>query len=161
PQAIILLAQACGATQSVTFTRDVAPILYHHCISCHRSGEVGPFPLVTYADAAKRAELIAQVTASRYMPPWKPERGYADFEGERVLTPAEIGALRSWADSGAPQGDPSSLRPAPAPTAPKIAHPDLTVRMPRPFSIPADGPDLYRCFVVPLGLSADRYADSI
>src|SRR5262249_15223481 len=119
------------------------------------------FPLVTYADAAKRAELIAQVTASRYMPPWKPERGYGDFEGARVLTPAEIGALRSCADSSAPQSDPSSLRPAPAPTARKTGQPALTVRMPRPFSIAADGPDLYRCFVVPLGFSADRYADSI
>src|SRR5207244_1847746 len=66
--------------QPVTFTRDIAPILYKRCVSCHRADEAGPFPLVSYADAAKRASLIAQVTASRYMPPWKPEPGYGDFE---------------------------------------------------------------------------------
>src|SRR6266511_1258818 len=85
---LVWLGQACGAMQSTTFTRDVAPILYKSCVSCHRSGEVAPFPLVSYTDAAKRASLIAQVTASRYMPPWKPVPGHGDFEGARSLTQA-------------------------------------------------------------------------
>jgi hypothetical protein len=158
---LLSLGQACAATQPVSFTRDVAPILYKRCVSCHRPGEVAPFSLVSYADAAKRAPLIAQVTASRYMPPWKPAPGYGDFEGSRGLTQAEIETLQRWAGAGAPQGNPADLPPLPAATTPKLDRPDLVLRMPAPFSIPADGPDLYRCFVIPLGLTADRYVDSI
>ena len=158
---LVWLGQICGAAQSTTFTRDVAPILYKRCISCHRADEVAPFPLVSYADAAKRAALIAQVTASRYMPPWKPAPGHGDFEGARSLTQAEIDTIGRWAASGAPQGNAADLPPVPATDRTKLAHPDLTVRMSKPFTIPVDGPDIYRCFVVPLGLSADRYVDAI
>src|SRR5947207_3394345 len=98
----LYVACAWGAPP-VTYTRDIAPILDRRCVSCHRAGEVGPFPLVSYADAAKRAALIAQVTASRYMPPWKPEPGYGDFAGARALTSAEIDAIARWAAAGAPE----------------------------------------------------------
>src|SRR5687767_11143452 len=91
---------AQGISQQVTFSRDIAPILYKRCIGCHRAGEAAPFPLVSYADAAKRAALIAQVTASRYMPPWKPAPGYGDFQGARALTSAEIAIIRRWAKAG-------------------------------------------------------------
>src|SRR6266545_864871 len=91
----------------VTFTRDIAPILYRNCAGCHRPGEVAPFPLLTYQDAAKRAQLIAKVTASRYMPPWKAVSGYGKFTGERRLSEAEIAKLRAWAAAGAPEGNPA------------------------------------------------------
>ena len=155
------LGQACGWSAPVTFTRDIAPILYRRCISCHRAGEVAPFPLVSYADAAKRAPLIAQVTANRFMPPWKPEPRYGDFEGGRGLTQAEIDTIQRWTKAGAPQGNLVDLPPMPVIDSGGLAHPDLTVRMPKAFTIPADGPDLYRCFVIPLPLSADRYVDAI
>lgn len=152
-----------GNKQSrVTFSHDVAPILYRQCAGCHHPGEVAPFPLLAYGDAAKRAALIAQVTASRYMPPWEPEPGYGRFQGERRLSDAEIATLRQWADAGAPEGDPAEL-----PAAPhyregwQLGTPDLTVRMPKPFSIAADGPDQYECFVVPLNLPSDRYVRAI
>src|SRR5258706_13593800 len=96
---IIVVASICLAwslslsavtTGPVTFTRDIPPILYKHCAACHRAGEAAPFPLLSYAYAAKRAALIAQVTASRYMPPWRPERGHGDLAGARTLTAAEI-----------------------------------------------------------------------
>ena len=131
------LGQAGAATAPVTFTRDIAPILYQRCIACHRPGEVAPFPLLTYADAAKRAALIAQVTATRYMPPWKPEPGYGDFEGARGLTRAEIEAIRRWAATGAPEGNPADLPPVPAASSPKLAHADLAVRPRRVY-----GPNL-------------------
>jgi hypothetical protein len=162
-RALVFLAasSALVASEPVTFTRDVAPILFKNCVSCHRTGEVAPFPLLTYADAAKRASLIAQVTASRYMPPWKPDPGYGEFAGARGLTPVEIEAIRRWAQAGAPEGNPADLPSAPEGNSAKLAHPDLVVRMPKPFAIPAEGPDLYRCFVLPLGLPADRYVDSV
>jgi len=143
---------------TVTFAHDVAPILYQHCAVCHHHGEVAPFPLLTYEDAAKRAKLIATVTASRYMPPWQPAPGYGHFQGERRLSTAQIATLRRWADEGAPEGDPAQLAPPPHyPEGWQLGPPDLTVRMPKPFSIAADGPDQYMCFSIPLNLTETKY----
>ena len=147
-----------GPSSSVTFSHDVAPILYRHCAACHHPGEVAPFPLLTYADAAKRAALIATVTTSRYMPPWEPEPGYGHFQGERRLSEAEIATLRQWADAGAPEGDSAQLPAAPHfPEGWQLGTPDLTVRTPEPFAVAADGQDQYQCFVIPLHLTQDKY----
>jgi mono/diheme cytochrome c family protein len=145
-----------------TFARDVAPILYRHCAICHHPGEVAPFPLIAYPDAAKRATLIATVTASRYMPPWQPEPGYGHFQGERRLRDAEIATLRRWAEAGAPQGDAAQTPPAPQfPEGWQLGTPDMTIRMPKPFAIAADGPDQYMCFDIPLHLTADKYVRAL
>lgn len=156
---VISVASAYGAP--VTYNHDIAPILNRRCVSCHRAGEAGPFPLTSYSDAAKRAPLIAQVTASRYMPPWKPAPGYGDFEGARSLSSADIDAIGRWAKAGAPQGEPAATPLPPAPASARIAHPDLVLSMQKPFTVPAEGPDLYRCFVIPLDLNTDRYASQI
>src|SRR5215208_1736862 len=72
-------------TGPVTFSTDIAPVVSQYCAGCHHSGASGPFELLTYADVKKRAKDIARVTAARIMPPWQPEHGYGDFEGERRL----------------------------------------------------------------------------
>jgi hypothetical protein len=146
----------------VTFARDVAPILYGHCVVCHRPGESAPFSLLSYEDAARRAELIAQVTASRYMPPWQPEPGYGHFAGERRLTAAEIETLRRWAAEGAPQGaEIQAPKPPVFPDGWQLGRPDLVAHMARPYEVAAGGDDQYRCFVVPLGLERDRYVRAV
>ncbi len=94
-----------AAAAPPTFNRDIAPILYKNCATCHRPGEVAPFSLLTYQDAAKRAKQIATVTQSRFMPPWKAEPGYGSFQNERRLTDEQIAMLRDWAANGAPEGD--------------------------------------------------------
>lgn len=107
-----------------TFAHDVAPILYQHCAVCHHPGEVAPFSLLTYADAAKRARLIASVTASRYMPPWQPEPGYGRFQGERRLRDADIATLQRWAERAPRKGIPPGRRPFRiSPKAGSSAHP--------------------------------------
>ena len=144
----------------VTFARDVAPIIYRHCAQCHHTGSVAPFPLITYEDVAKRAQLVATVTASRYMPPWLPSAPH--LQNERRLSEAEIATLRRWEASGAPQGD-----PAQAPHAPEFSSawpmgpPDLEAEMRGPFPVPADGPDLYQCFVIPVPTAPERYVKAI
>src|ERR1700689_2529545 len=95
-----------AAAPPPTFNRDIAPILYKNCATCHRPGEVAPFSLLTYQDAAKRARQIATVTHSRFMPPWKAEPGYGTFQNERRLTDDQIALLGEWAANGAPEGDP-------------------------------------------------------
>ena len=141
-----------------SYGRDVAPILWRHCVDCHRPGQSGPFPLLTYADAAVRAATIAQVTARRVMPPWLAEPNPEHpFAGERRLSAREIRLLRDWAEAGAPEGPPPRTSPPPEPPEWRLGQPDLVVNMPQSFSIPADGPDLYQCVVVPLPLREPRH----
>jgi hypothetical protein len=144
-----------------TFSKDVAPILYRHCVSCHRQGGVAPFSLIAYQDAGKRARLIATVTAKHYMPPWPPGPEN-HFQQERRLTEAEVAILGRWADAGAPQGDPA-LTPAPPRFAEgwQLGKPDLEAQMRALFEIPADGPDLYRCFVIPAPAGQDRWVRAL
>ncbi|MEO7144018.1 MAG: hypothetical protein ABI165_11030 [Bryobacteraceae bacterium] len=159
--AAVILGTPLGAAP-VTFSHDVAPILYRHCASCHHPGEVAPFSLLTYEDAAKRAKLIASVTARRYMPPWKPVRGYGNFAGERHLSDAQIALLQKWAAEGAPAGDLARTPPAPHfPEGWQLGKPDLVVTMPEPFDVPPAGEDLYQCFVIPLGLTQERYVRAV
>jgi hypothetical protein len=154
--AAVLWAKGPG----VTFSHDIAPLLYRHCASCHHAGAVAPFPLVTYADASRRAALIAIVTAKRYMPPWLPTAPH--FAGDRRLTDTEIVMIRDWAAAGAPEGIASETPPAPHfPEGWSMGRPDLEAEMPAEFQVPSDGPDLYRCFAIPLPNHAQHYIRAI
>ena len=110
-----------------TFSRDVAPILYRQCAGCHHPGAVAPFSLVTYADASKRAALIATVTGHGFMPPWLPSR--PRFQNERRLTPAEISTLQNWAATGAHSGNLVEAPPEPSfPEGWPLGTPGLAIR---------------------------------
>jgi hypothetical protein len=132
----------------VTFSHDVAPVLYRACVSCHRAGGVAPFSLVDYRDAAKRATLIAAVTAKRAMPPWLPSEPH--FQNEPRLSDSEIATIARWAAAGAPEGNASETpKPPQFATGWQLGKPDLEAEMRAPFDVPAEGLDLYRCFVIP------------
>src|SRR5689334_1096665 len=77
-------------TPQYTFSQDIAPLVYQHCTPCHRTGEVAPFPLTTYAEVVSHAQTIKYVTGTRYMPPWKPDPNYRHYLDENTLTNAEI-----------------------------------------------------------------------
>ncbi len=142
----------------MTFNKDVAPIIFAHCTTCHRPGEVAPFPLLTYQDAKSRAPLMAKVVASRLMPPWKPVPGYGEFLGNRRLTDAQIRVIGQWVREGAPEGDPHDLPQAPRFVSGwQLGQPDLVLKMARPFNVPATGDDVYHCFVLRTGLTEDKY----
>ncbi len=143
---------------TLTYSKHIAPILFDQCANCHRPGQAAPFSLLTYAEAKKHAKQIAEVTASRFMPPWMPEPGFGDFVGERRLTARQLGMLQQWAAEGAPEGNPADL-----PSTPRwsegwqLGQPDLVVKMPEPYTVPAEGTDVYRNFVVPIPLEKARY----
>jgi len=152
-----------GKTKKPTFTRDVAAILQKHCQACHRPGQVGPFPLETYEHARKRAADIASVVAEKQMPPWKPARDYGPrLKDERGLTAVEIGILKAWAEAGAPRGDEKDIPPpVKFPDGWQLGTPDLVLEMPEKFEVPAAGPDIYRCFVLPTNLPKDVYLSAV
>ena len=162
--ALLLLAAASANAddKTPTYTKDVAPVVFKECASCHRPGEAAPFSLLTYQDTKKRAKLIAQLTKSRQMPPWKADKGDVAFRNERRLTDAEIAVFQAWTAAGMPEGDPKDLPPAPkfADTW-SLGKPDLVVKMPKAYHVPAEGRDIYRNFAVALNLDEDKWVKAI
>jgi hypothetical protein len=150
-----------AAKEHLTFNKEIAPIVFQECASCHRPGEVAPFSLLCYEDVKKRAPQIALVTHSRLMPPWQAD-SHGEFQNERRLTDEQIRKIRQWVDEGAPEGSGDA-----APKPPKFAEgwqlgqPDAVFEPEESFSVPADGPDLYRCFVIPTRYGEDRYVSAV
>jgi hypothetical protein len=149
---------AIADTPSVTFSRDVAPLLQQHCQECHRTGGSAPFALSVYEHVYRRRDTILEAVEKRQMPPWKARPGYGDLAGERRLSDAEIATVKRWVDGGAPQGDPRDL-PPPRPLAATgiVGTPDLVLRPEQAFTVAARAGDVYRCFSIPTSFAEDRY----
>ncbi len=129
--------------ETVTWSGEVAKILYSNCTPCHREGESGPFPLLSYADAVKKAAKIRFVTQSGYMPPWPADASYTHFVGERVLSSSEKKIIKVWVDQGMPRGD--SLKEPRPPEYYKGSYfgkPDLVIRAKEAVKIKGNGADL-------------------
>src|SRR5438309_4828354 len=97
-----------------TFSKDVAPIFYSKCVTCHRAGEVAPMSLMTYKDARPWARAIRDKVVAREMPPWHADPAHGAFRNDHSLTQAQIDTIVKWADGGARQGDPSQMPAPPA-----------------------------------------------
>ena len=157
-----LALHGASAAASVTFNKDIAPIIYRNCSSCHRPGEAAPFPLLSYQDVLKKGKTIGEVTASRLMPPWKAEPASYAYRDERRLKQEEIGLIQAWLNAGMPEGN-AADRPEPPKFASgwRLGEPDLIVEMPAAYHVPAEGPDIYRNIAVPLGLAEDQWITAI
>jgi Flp pilus assembly protein TadD len=143
---------------TLSFSADIAPIVFQKCASCHRPGEIGPFPLLSYADVKKRARQIVAVTGDRIMPPWSAVPGYCVFERDGSLTVAEIGMIAQWTIEGALEGDPDDLPPLPKfIDGWKYGDPDLVVQVPEPFTLVADAKDANRNFALRVPIEAMKY----
>lgn len=163
-----LCAAACGRPAArpdlsvPTFSADVAPILYAKCTPCHRAGELAPFPLLGYDDAARWAQSIAIETKARVMPPWLPDPATPEFAGVRRLSDAEIDTIQRWFAGGAPQGDASR-----APTPPAFSSdwqagaPDLVATMARPLVLPAGNKDITRNVILRVPINKARYVRAV
>ncbi len=151
-----------GGEKDVTFTRDIAPILQSSCAECHRDGGGAPFSLISYRDAFRRSRTILQVVEDHYMPPWQATGGDIPLEGDRRLDADKIKMLRQWVEAGKPEGDPADLPPSKEyKNGWRMGEPDLVIRMKEPYDLPADGPDIYRNFVIPTGLTRERFLRAI
>ncbi|MBX9654105.1 alkyl hydroperoxide reductase [bacterium] len=141
----------------IVYTRHIAPLLFAHCAECHRPGQVAPFSLLSYEDASKRATFLSDVTSARRMPPWMAEKNYGHFVDERRLSDNELALITSWVKSGSPKGDDADMPPVPSfPEGWRLGTPDLVVEVPAPYDVPADGPDVFQHFVLPVKLPADK-----
>jgi tetratricopeptide (TPR) repeat protein/mono/diheme cytochrome c family protein len=151
-------ARGGAAAEPVTFSKDVAPILFEHCGGCHHPDGPAPFSLLSYAEAKRRASLIAAATRTHVMPPWKSEPGYGDFVGHTHLTESQIDLLARWVSDGAPEGDPSIVPATPTWVSGwQLGTPDLIVTWPEAYTVKADGQDFSRTFVLSLPVASVRY----
>lgn len=147
---------------TLTYSKDIAPIIHQRCAFCHRPGQAAPFDLLAYADVQKRTEQIKQVTTSGLMPPWLPDSSKVAYLEDRRLTVDELGKLHQWIDEGAAAGNAADL-----PTLPQwsddwqLGQPDLVIQMAEPFTLPAEGKDVYRNFVIPIPLAENKFVEAV
>ncbi|HLH39159.1 MAG TPA: hypothetical protein VKX39_08430 [Bryobacteraceae bacterium] len=156
----VLLASTLAAAP--TFTKDVAPILYQHCANCHRPGEIGPMPLLTYEQARPWAKAIRGAVALGKMPPWHATQERGVFANDRRLSDRDRETLIAWVEGGAPQGDPADLPPAPKfAEGWQIGAPDAVVAMQTAYKVPAEGTIAYQYVQIPTNFTEDKWVQAI
>jgi hypothetical protein len=147
-----------SAAPAPTFYKDVLPILQERCQECHREGEIGPMPLLSYKQARPWAKAMRESVRTKKMPPWFADSAHGKFSNDRSMSTREIETLAAWADAGAPEGNAKDA-PAPKewPVGWAIPKPDLVVSMPSAFDVPATGKVDYQYIVLPTGLTEDKW----
>jgi hypothetical protein len=149
-----------GPSSDVTFTKQVAPILYRNCAVCHHPGTVAPMSLLTYKETRPWARAIQQVVAARTMPPWHADPKYGVFENDRHLDQKDVDTIVAWVNQGAKEGNPADQPPVPKFADQEgwnIGKPDVVLSMPQAVSVPDTGTVPYRFFAVPTNFTEDKY----
>lgn len=151
-------AQNPAGLTTVTFTKDVAPIIQKHCQACHRPGEAAPFSMLTYEQTRPWAAAMKEAVKLRKMPPWFADPHYGEFSNDRSLMQKDIDTISAWADAGAPKGG-SNDPPAPVEFIAgwAIPSPDVIFEMPVTYQIPATGTIEYQKIIIPTGFTEDKW----
>ncbi len=162
---ILLAAAMClaapAAEKTVTFTKDVAPIVFNRCVECHRKGEAAPMAFTSYKEVRPWAKAMRERIAARTMPPWLAAAGSAHFENERKLTDREVATFNAWVDAGAPEGDARDLPPLPAHQEGwAIGKPDAVFHLPNDVPVPASGVIAYQNYTVDTNFTEDKWVQA-
>ncbi|MGH9803201.1 MAG: ascorbate-dependent monooxygenase, partial [Blastocatellia bacterium] len=156
------LAAEKSNSAAVTFTKDIAPIIYKNCAECHRPGEIAPMSLMSYQEARPWAKAMREQVTQRSMPPWSADPKHGEWANDPSLSQQEIDTISAWAAAGAPKGDDKDL-----PTAPKFAtgwtigEPDAVVEMTEEYTVPADGTVPYLYFSMPTKFTEDKWIQAM
>jgi hypothetical protein len=157
-----LITTALSAAETPTWSANVARIIYDNCTSCHRTGEIAPFPLETYEQVSDFGYSVKRAVEKREMPPWPPAKGHGNFIGARTLSDADVKTIADWVDGGMPTGDLSSApKPPTFPSGSQLGTPDLVLRMSEKWTVQGNNKDVYRFFVLPTNLVKDRSVKAI
>jgi hypothetical protein len=143
---------------ALTFNKDVAPIFYKNCVSCHRQGEIAPMSLMTYKEVRPWARAIREKVITRAMPPWHADAAVGHWANDRRMSQKEIDTIVAWVDAGAKEGRAEDLPPTPKYSSGwQIGEPDVVFQMPTEYTVPAEGAVPYQYFRVPTNFKEDRY----
>jgi hypothetical protein len=153
---------ANDGNKRVTFTKDVAPILFKNCAGCHRPDYTAPMSLLSYKAARPWARSIKEKVLTRAMPPWSADSHYGEFSNDTSLSERDIHTIATWVDQGAKEGDPRDLPPAPQVSDLwEISKPDVVITMQQEWAGEAKGFDDNLEFTVPTGFTEDRWVEAI
>jgi mono/diheme cytochrome c family protein len=163
--ALILSLGTVASTESktsVTYTKDVAPILFESCAECHRPGQIGPMSLMNYQEVRPWAKSIRERVVERSMPPWSADPHVGKWANDARLSQKEIDTIVAWVNAGAPKGDEKDM-----PAAPKftegwtIGQPDVVLEMQEEYTVPADGTIPYLYFTIPTNFTEDKWIQAM
>jgi len=138
--------------------------LQNKCQECHRPGQIGPMPLLTYEDASSWSATIREVLEQNRMPPWHADPRFGKFENNRGLAAEDRAALLAWIDQDCPKGDAADV-PPPREFADgwRIGKPDAVFTMKEEFKVPAKAPARgvpYQYFIIPTNFPEDRWVQA-
>jgi hypothetical protein len=161
---VTTLARSSASEKQVpTFAKDVAPIVFNKCATCHRPGEAVPMSLTSYQEVRPWARAIREQVVERSMPPWHADAATSlKFRNDRRLSQKEIDIVAAWVDGGSPKGDDADL-----PALPAFAkgwswgEPDLIIPMPVEFEVPAEGELPMQNFYVAVPFKEDRWVEAV
>lgn len=162
--AAVFFGFAAGKSDSaaVTFTKDIAPIIYKNCAECHRPGEIAPMSLMTYQEARPWAKSMREQVAQGSMPPWSADPKHGEWANDPRLSQKEIDTIAAWVAAGAPKGDDKDLPPAPKfATGWTIGEPDAVIEMTEEYTVPADGTVPYLYFSMPTNFKEDKWIQAM
>ena len=151
-------AFAASVPASVTYYKDVVPVLQNRCQECHRPGEVAPMSFMSYEEVRPWAKAIKTAVLTKKMPPWFADSHFGKFANDRALSQAEVDTLVAWTDGGSKAGN--------AKDAPKareffegwsMGKPDLVLTMPQAVDVPSSGVVEYTYVVIPTNFTEDRW----
>jgi hypothetical protein len=149
-------ASAAEAEGTPTFAKDVAPIFYDNCVTCHRPNHLAPMSLISYEDARPWARAVKSKVLAGEMPPFFADTSVRAYKNDTSLTQHEIDTIAAWVDGGAPRGNDADLPEVPQfAEGWSIGEPDLIFTMLEPFEVPADGTVPYSYVTVPTNLKQD------
>lgn len=153
---------AAPTRAAVTYTKDVAPILYNNCTECHRAGMSAPMSLMSYDETRPWARAIKQRVVKREMPPWSAHPSHGKFKNDPSLSQKDIDTIASWVDAGAPKGNDRDLPPAPRYAEGwTIGTPDAIFTMTEDYKVPTEGTIPYQYIRIPTNLTEDKWLAAI
>jgi mono/diheme cytochrome c family protein len=159
---LLFVAADKPAASTITFTKDVAPILFKSCAECHRPGEIGPMSLMSYQEARPWAKAIRERIVDRSMPPWSADPNHGEWANDPRLSQKEIDTVIAWVNAGAPKGDDKDMPPAPKfSDGWTIGKPDVVLEMPEEYTVPADGTVPYLYFTMPTNFTEDKWIQAM
>ena len=164
PGCLITRAPAPKKDAEITYGKNVAPIVQQHCQECHRPGQIGPMPLLTYDDVSLWAGMIKEVVQSNRMPPWHADPRHGKFKNDRSLSEKERDTLLTWIKQGCPRGDEKEPAPRKFSEGWTIGEPDVVFTMPKEFTVPAKAGKNgipYKYFIVQTNFTEDKWIQAV
>ena len=151
-----------GSSQTITYYKNIEPIIQAKCSGCHKPGESAPFSLLSYSDVAKRASFIKTVIQKKYMPPWKADNNYVHFANDRSLSENEITEIINWIDNKTPEGTKTTTAEKTVLAGTMYSRkPDMVLMAKDTFHVKGNNTEIFVVFRIPFELKDSQNVEAI